>query len=140
MQMKVAYLVLAHKNPRLLKKAIEALSFEGSGFFVHIDRKSDIGEFSQAASNGNVVLLENPIPVYWGEFSGVEAELLLMRRALEDRQNYDYFVLLGGADYPLRSPQYIQKFLQQNHGSEFMNLVKVPNEMAGKPLSRIKTL
>jgi hypothetical protein len=138
--MKVAYLVLAHKNPLLLKKAIEALSSEDSGFFVHIDRKSDFGPFSQVGSNGNVVFLENRIPVYWGEFSGVEAELLLIRRALEDRQNYDYFILLGGADYPLRSPQYIRNFLQENVGSEFMNLVKVPNEEAGKPISRIKTV
>jgi hypothetical protein len=138
--MKVAYLVLAHKNPRLLKKAIAALSSEDSGFFVHIDRKNDIGPFSQAGSNGNVVFLENRIPVYWGEFSGVEAELLLIRRALEDQHNYDYFILLGGADYPLRSPQYIQKFLQRNSGTEFMNLVKVPNKEAGKPLSRIKTV
>ena len=139
MQMKIAYLVLAHKNPQLLKKAIEALSSEDSGFFVHIDRKSDLGPFSQGL-NGNVVFLENRIPVYWGEFSGVEAELLLIRRAVEDRQNYDYFILLGGADYPLRSPQYVRTFLQQNRGLEFMNLVKVPNEKAGKPLSRINTV
>jgi len=40
-------LVLAHKNLRLVKKAIEALSSEDSGFFVHIDRKSDVGSLSK---------------------------------------------------------------------------------------------
>jgi len=138
--MKVAYLVLAHKNPRLLKKAIEALASKHSGFFVHIDQKSDFAPFCPIRSSANVVFLDNRIPVYWGEFSGVEAELLLIRRALEDRQAYDYFVLLGGADYPLRSPQYIRKFLERRRGLEFMNLVKVPNEMAGKPISRIQTV
>ena len=86
----------------------------------------------------NVYFTEKRLPVYWGEFSLVQATLLLLRRALESPQNPDYCVLVSGSDYPLRSSGYIRTFLDKNRGTEFMNLVRVPAPV--KPLSRINTL
>lgn len=137
--MKIAYLVFAYKNPQVLKKAIEALSSEDCAFFIHIDQKSRIEVFSQIKGE-NVFFTEKRIPVYWAEFSGIEAILLLIRKALEAPRTYEYFVLLSGSDYPLRSREYIANFLKQNRSLEFINSVKMPNEAAGKPISRINTL
>jgi len=134
--MKVAYLVFAYKNPRLLERVISRLSTENSAFFIHIDKKVGMRQFSRIRG-GNVYFIEERIPVYWAEFSGIEAILLLLRQALASEQHYDYFVLLSGSDYPLRSAEYIESFLEKNRGSEFMSLVKVP--APGKPLSRINT-
>jgi hypothetical protein len=135
--MKIAYLVLAHRNPQLLKRAIKALSSENCAFFIHIDRKSNINLFS-CIGGDNVHFSMERLPVYWGEFSQVQAVLLLLRQALESPQHYDYFVLLQGSDYPLRSGSYIHKFLEENRGLEFMDLVKMP--APGKPLFRINTV
>jgi hypothetical protein len=137
--MKVAYLVFAYKNPQLLKRAIGKLSSKDCTFFIHIDQKSSMSEFSRIVGE-NVVFSEKRIPVYWAEFSGVQAILMLLRQAVEWAPDYDYFVLLSGSDYPLRSSKYIHAFLEENRGAEFMNIVKVPNEAAGKPISRINTL
>lgn len=137
--MKIAYLVFAYKNPQLLKRVIGKLSSEECAFFIHIDQKSSIKDFSQIRGE-NVLFSEKRIPVYWAEFSGVKAILLLLREASERAQHYDYFVLLSGSDYPLRSGKYIHAFLEEKREFEFMNVVKVPNEAAGKPLSRINTL
>src|SRR5204863_7060396 len=88
----------------------------------------------------NILFIEQRIPVYWAEFSGVEAILLLLRQALKAPDNYDYFALLSGSEYPLKSAKYIHAFLDSNRGVEFMNIVKMPNEEAGKPISRINTV
>jgi len=135
--LKVAYLVFAYKNPQLLKRAISTLSSENCAFFVHIDQKSSIDQFS-CIKGENVFFHEHPIPVYWAEFSGVEAILLLIRQALGSRERYDYFVLLGGSEYPLRSAEYIHEFLERNCGLEFISMLKVP--APGKPISRFDTL
>jgi hypothetical protein len=135
--MKIAYLVLAHNNPRVLKRAIGTLSFEDCAFFIHIDQKSSMAEFSGIRGE-NVHFIEKRLPVYWGEFSGVQALLLLLRTALESAQNPDYCVYISGSDYPIRSSGYIRSFLDKNRGTEFMNIVRVP--APGKPLSRINTL
>jgi len=135
--MKIAYLMLVHKNPRLAERALATLSSEGCGFFVHIDRKADLQEFSGLAAD-NVFLTDQRIPVYWGEYSQVEATMLLMRQALESSAKYDYFVFLQGSDYPLRSSRYIEKFFEENKGWEFVSLVKMPAR--GYPLSKINKL
>jgi hypothetical protein len=135
--MKIAYLVFAYKNPRLLERVINRLSTENSAFFIHIDKKVSLEQFSRIRG-GNVHFIEERIPVYWAELTGIEAILLSLRQALASAGHYDYFVLLSGSDYPLRSAEYIHGFLENNRGTEFMSLVKVP--APGKPLSRINTL
>lgn len=134
---KVAYLVFAYKNPQVLKRAITKLSSEDCAFFVHIDKKSRIDQFS-CIRGENVFFSDQRIPVYWAEFSGVDAILILIRQALERREHYDYLVLLSGSEYPLRSGRYIHAFLEENRGLEFISMVKMP--APGKPISRINTL
>jgi hypothetical protein len=137
--MKVAYLFFAYKNPKLMRRIVDCLSSADSAFFVHIDAKSDIGDFLGLRA-ANVLFTEQRLPVYWAEFSGIRAMLLLIRQALAHADNYDYMVLLSGSEYPLKSSGYIHAFLESYRGSEFISLVKVPNLEAGKPLSRINTL
>lgn len=135
--MKIAYLILAHNNPRTLKKAIETLSTEDCAFFVHVDGKANIRKFSSIGGD-NIFFCTQRIPVYWGEFSLVQATFLLIRNALEQSSRFDYFVLLSGSDYPLRTGHYIRAFFENNRGSEFFNLVKMP--APGYPLSKINRL
>src|ERR1017187_8317504 len=98
--MKVAYLVVAHNNPQLLKKQVEVLSSEDCAFYIHIDQKSNIEEFGEIRGE-NVFFSEKRIPVYWGGFSVIQAVLVLLQEAIDSSKNYDYLVLLSGCDYPL---------------------------------------
>jgi len=131
--MKIAYLVLAHTNPRLLARTIQRLSSEDVRFYIHVDRKADQSLF-ESIRGENVLFCESRVRVYWGDFSQVEAILVLLRTAMGN-WDPDYCVLISGSDYPLRSGRYIQRFLEENTGSEFINLIKVP--APGKPLSRV---
>jgi len=134
---KIAYLVFAYKNPNLLKKTIKTLSTEHCAFFVHIDRKVDINQFS-CITGDNIFFAERRVVVYWSEFSGIDAILLLIRQALTRPEAYDHFVLLSGSEYPLRSSRYIHTVLEENQDSEFISMLKMPSP--GKPISRINTV
>ena len=135
--MKIAYLMLVHSNPLLQQRAINMLSSEGCGFFIHVDAKSDIRPFGGIRGD-HVTLVEPRIPVYWGEFSQVQATMLLIQEALQHSAGYDSLVLLQGADYPLCSGSYIQSFLDRNRGVEFLSMVKIP--APGFPLTKINKL
>ena len=124
--MKIAYLIVAHDNPGVLRRLIAALWCKDCGFFVHVDRKADIGDFS-GINGDNIFLTQKRIPVYHSGFTQVEATLLLLREALSEPQGYDYFVLLGGTHYPLRSKEYIHRFLEKNCASEFISIARMPN-------------
>jgi hypothetical protein len=133
--MKIAYLMLVHRNPILLERAVEVLSAdEQSAFFVHVDLKSDIGEFSVRLKR-SVAMVEPRIAVYWAEFSQVEATMLLIRCALKQSPESEYFILMQGSDYPLRDGIYIRRFFEENYGTEFISMVKMP--APGFPLSKI---
>lgn len=135
--MKIAYLVFAYKNPLLIQREIQRLSSANAGFFIHIDGKRDISPFTSLRGE-NVQFTKERIPVYWAEFSGVRAMMLLMREALESPRNYDYMVLLSGSEYPIRSRRYIEDFFEANSGSEFIRIIKVPGP--GKPLKHFTTV
>jgi hypothetical protein len=137
--MKIAYLFLAHDNPGLIRRVVRHLSVPECGFFLHVDAKADVRKFLPLLDEG-VQFTEDRVPVFWGEFSQVDAMLLLIRQALAAAPAYDYFVLLSGSHYPLRSGAYIRDYLATYRGTEFMTLVRMPNEPAGKPLSRLTTL
>ncbi len=135
--MKIAYLMVVHSNPKLQKRAIEMLSSEGCAFFIHVDLKSDIRQFSGIAGD-HVTFAEPRMPVHWGEFSQVQATMLLIRQVLNCSARYDYLVLLQGADYPLHSGTYNQAFFAENRGLEFISMARMP--APGFPLSKINRI
>src|SRR5665647_1946406 len=115
--MKIAYLILAHNNYHHLNRLINALNDSNRVFFIHIDNTlklpSNLNEFE------NVVFVRGP-KVYWAGWSTIEAILSLMRTAT--RIGFDYYFLLSGADYPIRSNSFL--YNQLSAGGEFMNIKK----------------
>jgi Core-2/I-Branching enzyme len=136
--MKIAYLILAHNNPKHLQRLIKSLSSDSSFFFVHIDRKS-IDEDFTFINNNKIKFLKKRISVYWGDFSQVEAIITLIKKSISQENHFDYYVLLSGTDYPLRSVPYIENFFKCNLGKEFINIVQMPCNEIGKPISRLTT-
>ena len=136
--MKIAYLVLAHNNPKHLLRLINSLSSNSSYFFIHLDRKS-INENFTFINDINLKIIEERISVYWGDFSQVEAILSLIGKSIAHENYFDYYVLLSGTDYPLRSVAYIENFFKCNFGEEFINIVQMPCNEIGKPISRLTT-
>jgi Core-2/I-Branching enzyme len=138
--MRVAYLVLAHANPRHFARLVRALETSSSSIFAHIDTKSDLQLFAQSSiSNGLVRFCRNRVDVRWGEFSPVQASLNLLAEALQSYDKFEYFVLLSGTDYPLRSARYIDAFLEHHNGMQFLNLARLPCVELNKPMSRLTT-
>ncbi|MGA2151173.1 MAG: beta-1,6-N-acetylglucosaminyltransferase, partial [Geobacteraceae bacterium] len=133
--MRIAYLLLVHNTPNHLQRLLSALKYKNDDFYIHVDRKSSCSFENEVGER--IYFTRERIPVYWGEFSQVEAILMLIRQALNTGNKYDYFILLSGSDYPIRSPGYIHNYLQKNYGDEFINVTEMPNDELGKPLTRI---
>ena len=119
--MKIAYLILAHNNPKHLQRLITSLSSSASSFFIHLDQKSDCADFASIKGE-NIYFIKNNIAVFWGDFSIVEATLILLRTALLAQHNFERFVLLSGADYPIRSTAHIESFFEARKTEEFIDL------------------
>ncbi len=132
---RIAYLVLAHECPAHLSRLIEALSSDAaSSIFLHIDARSSLAVTS--ADRRLVNVTPHRLPVYWGDYSIVEATLTLLAEALADPREFDYFVLLSGTHYPLRPAADIRRFFEDHAGTEFIDMAPMGGP-DGKPFSRL---
>jgi hypothetical protein len=121
--MKIAYLVLCHADPQYIARMCRKL-MEGNSqnsVFLHVDRKSTMmQELSQLlAGAAQVFFTPHRVPVYWGGYSLVQATLELMRQSMA-QGDYDRFVLLQGADYPIKSSAEIDQFFTRHADTEFI--------------------
>ena len=122
-----------------MKRLIKALSVGSARFFVHVDKKCNDKEIFNVEDQYKVTFVRERIPVYWGDYSQVEATINLMKTALLCDIQFERFVLLSGSDYPVRSAGYIERFFRNSNDMEFMNIVEMPADEYGKPISRMTT-
>lgn len=121
---KHAYLILAHKNFRQLRKLIELLDDDRNDIFVHVDAKAEDFDpelFKNAATRSGLTFLPKRISVNWGGVSIMRSELALLKAATA-AGHYDYYHLLSGQDLPIKSQDYIHDFFYTHKGTEFVSL------------------
>ena len=136
--MHVAYLILAHENPGQLLRLTQALNDGGDRTFVHLSKGCDIDEFTVVAQQPNVELIRDRVSVNWGGYSMLEAQLNLMRRALDDADPPHYLCTMSASDYPLHSNEYIHSLLERNAGAEFINVVHHSERQHGESIGRLE--
>jgi len=122
------YLILAHKNPLQLSRMIERLDDGASKFFIHLDAKTPIEPFAACLEGGHIRFIEPRERCVWGDFSIVRATIHLMEAASKEQ---GVFILMSGQDYPIQSQGYINAFLENNKGFDFIEVE--PLEEKWKP-------
>lgn len=118
--MKIAHIILVHKNPAQVARLIKRLSHPDVDCWVHVDRKCDIDDFRGIAQMRNVYFIEPRIEVTWAGYSLVQAMLNGMRAVLHSFEEYDYVNFLSGQDYPLQPPDRLLHYLCDHNGYEFI--------------------
>ncbi|WP_224998029.1 beta-1,6-N-acetylglucosaminyltransferase [Cesiribacter sp. SM1] len=119
--MKIAVLILAHKNIEQLELLIERLygSFE---IFIHLDKKWHIrpGHFSKYPG----VQVIQKYSISWASAKISSATLDLLR--LAHKQQCHYYLVISGQDFPIRSNGEIRHFLEENRHLNFMEYAPLP--------------
>ena len=122
--MKIAYLLLAHKNPGQLARLIARLQGPDVGFFIHIDKKSDIVPFiKKIGETGNIRFIKQRHKVYLRGYNSISATLALIDEARPS--NPKYHVLLSESCYPIKARDHIVDFLGNHDGREYISFFKL---------------
>lgn len=126
--MKFAYLVMAHHRFDVLELLLKDLDDERNDIFLHIDKKtSDIPyeNLRKTVKKANLIFIRR-IPVFWGSYSQIQCVLNLLRDAVSYGY-HDYYHLLVGVEFPLKSQDYIHNFFEENKGKEFIGYANEKN-------------
>lgn len=119
--MKIAVLCQCHKNAAQVNRLINALRYRDVfDFYIHVDKKSSIDKSIICSSNVFVLSNDERVDVLWGDISQVEATLSLIRAT--HGKHYDYYWLISGQDFPIKSPEYIVNRLSQNPENSYIDL------------------
>lgn len=100
-------------------------------FFLHIDKKSEIKEDINKCSNVIILPDHLRVDVRWAGITQIDATLNLMRYA-EEYDQFDYYWLCSGQDFPIRPINELIAELENNHGSDYVDLFKTRNHENGK--------
>lgn len=90
--------------------------------YLHIDKKSNMKDFTEYENIKNVNIIKKRINVKWGSFSQVKATLLMLDEI--GRKDYDYVSLVSGDCLPTNSDKKIKDRLKRDYGKEFIGWQK----------------
>lgn len=111
---KIAFLLLAHKDPDWVIAQARALTAHGDFIAVHYDARASDADFARIktalAGNPNAVLARR-VKCGWGEYSLVQATLNLLRVALRQFKDATHFFLMSGDCFPTKSRSYFEEYL-----------------------------
>jgi len=125
--MRIAHLILTHKNPAQLERLIGALSHPAFDFYVHLDKKIDITPFRYLAEKKNVYLVADRASVHWAGFGTIRATLNGFRAILANPA-HDYINVISAQDFPLTSPENIYRHICQHEGTEFITCENITDQ------------
>ena len=116
--MKIAHLILAHKNPQQLLHLVEAMQHPAFHFYIHIDKKKDDAPFKALINKSNVFFVENRTKVYWGDWGTIQATLNGFEVILP--KGYDYVNVMSAQDFPIKPADYIYQYFCDRKGTQFI--------------------
>ncbi|RTY92472.1 beta-1,6-N-acetylglucosaminyltransferase [Flavobacterium sp. GT3R68] len=119
--MQKSYIILAHKNPGQLKLLIERLADKQSHFYIHVDKNIEIEPFRAFESLANVSFVNPREKGTWGDIGIVKGTLNALRQILKDSRK-GTVILLSGQDYPIKTNEQINAYLDENAGCDFIDI------------------
>jgi len=125
--MKVANIIVVHKNPAQLARMLKHFNGEQFHHFIHIDKRVDIRDYEAVTSLPSVTLLKR-IKVNWSGYGFVNVVLDGFRHIASRPGEFMYVNIMSGQDYPLRSPERFYEYLLTSGKREFFQVAHVDRE------------
>lgn len=116
-----AYLIMAHHQFDFLKLLIEDLNQEYNDIFLHVDIKAKDfkeEELYSIATKARLIMIPR-MDIHWGGYSQIQCILKLLEIAA-GYGYHSYYHFMVGVEFPIKNPEYIYNFFENNLGAEFI--------------------
>lgn len=118
--MRVAHLIIAHKEPSQVERLVNRLAHADCDVFIHLDKKTDRAAFRRLERLPQVYFIRNRQLIRWAGYSFTKAILTGIAEVLE-AGHYDFINLMSGQDYPLQPMDALLAFLGRHPGRSFLS-------------------
>lgn len=132
-----AYMIMAHGDLAGLDKLLSVLDDANNDIYVHIDLKCkdfNSDKFIHHIHNARIWFVDR-VKVNWAGYSLIKAELILLKEAT--KEYHQYYHMMSGVDFPLKTQVEIRQFFSANNGKEFIRFDENANQ-SGDFLDRVR--
>lgn len=119
--MRIAHIIIAHKNQHQLLRLIERLRHPQFDFYIHLDKKAPLSEFDQLREDEQLKLIRNRARVNWGGNSLLKAITNSLEEVVSLNKGYGYIHLLSAQDYPLMPATAIYDYFKSRPNRNFIS-------------------
>jgi hypothetical protein len=121
---RIANIVVAHKNPKQVLRLMKQYDARHFHHFVHLDvRCPYAGEFNELP---HVTLMPIRRRLVYAGYGFVQVVLDAFALA-KAKEPFQYFNVMSGQDYPVKSTQAFYEFLKASYGTEFFEIYDMPS-------------
>jgi hypothetical protein len=124
--MRIAHLILAHKNPPQLERLVRALQHPACDMYIHVDKKSDLSAFLYLTERKDLFLVKKRTSIFWAGYGTIQATINGFREIIP--KGYDYINVISAQDFPLMSAASIYNYILQRQGKEFITCESIDDE------------
>lgn len=132
--MRIANVIIAHKNPDQLLDLINQFPAEYFHNWLHIDSRSNLNEFKSLLKLPHVTLLPRR-RVVWAGFSFIRVTVEAFHLIKKEKEKFSYVNLLSGMDFPVRPTKDLYQFLTTSYSStkqEFFHIASLDEHWPAK--------
>lgn len=115
---RIAFCIECHKYTPVLQELCRQLQHPEADIFIHVDAKSDIGDFAPLRPLARFIHPRSK--VYWGEYGQIDCMLKLLRATCNG--DYRYIAILSGDTLPPRPCGQIHDFLEACYPRQFADM------------------
>lgn len=111
---RIAFLLMAHRNPRQVVEQARTLTQHGDFVAIHFDKRASAQAFTEirtALAGVERVTFADRVKCGWGEYSLVQASLNLIRAARAAFDGISHYYLMSGDCYPTKTRAYFDEIL-----------------------------
>lgn len=124
--MKIAHLILVHKTPLQLLRLIHSLQHPSFDFYIHVDRKINLKEFTSRIDGPNIYWIHKRAKIKWAGYGTIQATLNGFAEIIP--RNYGYINVISGQDFPLKSASYIYNYIKSRKNREYITCESIEDE------------
>ncbi len=135
--MRIAFLIMAHKDPPQIERLIRRLQHPDSYFFIHLDAKIDITPFRYLEQMPQVYFTQNRISVRWAAFSFTRSIYTCLDEVLQREKEIGFVQVMSAQDYPVVSTEEIHTFYTKHAGNNFISCEKEGSDWWKHAIGRI---
>ena len=118
-KIKMAYLILVHKNPEQVNMFIEQLlNYGDCDIYIHVDKKAE--NIIPDIRKDNRIYVVSKYSVSWGSFEIVKAAIELMKMVTNSRMDYTHMYFGSGQDLLVKKGLY--EYLSKNRDKIFLRI------------------